>query len=155
VTVTVGTFLERLRKMEAGEAGYGERGPAARQVLAERGLDEATVRETEAVIARIQSIREEARPNPGPDDRQEAERMLWGWYLEWSAIARVAVRDRRLLRALGFLNTTRLGADVDEIAPLELDADPDQTPAERALPAPPPAETDPATATEVLHAAAE
>jgi hypothetical protein len=85
--------------------------------------------------------------------------MLWGWYLEWSAIARVAVRDRRLLRALGFLNTTRLGADVDEIDPLELDADPGETAAERALPEPAPAEplpeTDPATAMEVLDAAAE
>jgi len=27
---------------------------------------------------------------------------MWTWYLEWSAIARGVIRDRRQLRALGF-----------------------------------------------------
>ena len=35
--------------------------------------------------------------------REAAEQELWTWYLEWSAIARVAISDRRLLRSLGFL----------------------------------------------------
>jgi hypothetical protein len=40
---------------------------------------------------------------------------LWVWYLEWSAIARVAVKDRRLLRSMGFLNGSGGGkASLDE-----------------------------------------
>ena len=43
---------------------------------------------------------------PGDDERQAgyAARVtaMWDWYLEWSAIARGIIRDRRQLRALGF-----------------------------------------------------
>jgi hypothetical protein len=33
---------------------------------------------------------------------EEAERTLWAWYLEWSAIARQVIQDGRLLREMGF-----------------------------------------------------
>ncbi len=33
----------------------------------------------------------------------KAERELWAWYLEWSAIARNAIKQRSLLKKLGFL----------------------------------------------------
>ncbi len=39
--------------------------------------------------------------------RVAAEQHLWSWYLEWSSLARIAIRDRRLLRSLGFRRGTR------------------------------------------------
>ena len=32
---------------------------------------------------------------------------MWAWYLEWSKIARVAIKNRALLRQLGFLSARR------------------------------------------------
>ena len=42
-----------------------------------------------------------------------AESTLWGWYLEWSQVARTAIKQRALLRQLGFL-TSRGGAAEEE-----------------------------------------
>ncbi len=77
---------------------------AARAVLKERGvtkavLDEAKAYLTEATIP--------AEPTVAPAEEvnaaiEEAETALWGWYLEWSQIARVAVKDGRLLALMGF-----------------------------------------------------
>lgn len=38
---------------------------------------------------------------------------MWSWYLEWSQIARVAIKQRALLKELGFL-TTRRGEEESE-----------------------------------------
>ena len=47
---------------------------------------------------------------------EDAEKRLWSWYLEWSVIARAAIRDRRLLRSLGFLRVVRkAGGEVEEV----------------------------------------
>lgn len=35
-------------------------------------------------------------------EREAAEKSMWSWYLEWSTIARVAIKERYILRALGF-----------------------------------------------------
>ena len=39
---------------------------------------------------------------------------MWAWYLEWSQIARVAIKQRSLLKELGFLTTRRGGEDDGE-----------------------------------------
>lgn len=31
---------------------------------------------------------------------------MWAWYLEWSTIARAAIKDRGLLSRLGFLSSS-------------------------------------------------
>lgn len=87
------------------EGGLGEEGRAARALLAKRGL-------TDAVVARARELLEQLRtPEEAPavdvealdrEVRAKAEHAMWQWYLEWSGIARIAIRDRRALRALGF-----------------------------------------------------
>src|SRR5690606_24103354 len=68
-----------------------------------RGLTPALVGDIEALLARLPALQRNAAPlGPTPEERQAAEDAMWGWYLEWSQIARVAIRDGRLLRQLGF-----------------------------------------------------
>jgi len=42
------------------------------------------------------------------------EAAMWAWYLEWSQIARVAIKQRSLLKELGFLAARRGGEDDNE-----------------------------------------
>ncbi|MGB7540323.1 MAG: hypothetical protein WBM17_17405, partial [Anaerolineales bacterium] len=60
-----------------------------------------------------------------------AEESAWAYYLEWSRISRVAVRDRTLLRQLGFLNVRRMVEEEEEA-----EAEPDE-PTSVVPPAPP------------------
>lgn len=156
VALTVGTFIDRIHEMERGEGPYAGSGPAARELLAERGLDEATVTETEVVIAQLQSVQNETTAHPTPEQVQAAEDALWAWYLEWSTIARVTLTERRLLRSLGFLRTRRNGGDEvvddtdladetnDATEPTEPVTPPDEAgAADQPAAAPPPAVGDP------------
>jgi hypothetical protein len=87
--------------------------PDARALLARRGLTPETVGVARALLARISSM-DEDDPRPGMTriDR-DAARDVWNWYLEWSHIARVTIRDRRLLRAMGF-HREKASDDADE-----------------------------------------
>lgn len=123
VAVSVGTFLSRLRQMERGQGAFGPEGRRARRLLADHGLDEETVVEAESIVERLMQAREPAEQAPSPEDREAAEEEMWHWYLRWSAIARVAVKDRRLLRGMGFLKNRRATRDGEE----EVLADSDQT----------------------------
>ncbi len=49
---------------------------------------------------------------------------MWSWYEEWSTVARQAIHDRRLLRAMGFLLAS--GAPVPDDSPTEEDASDDE-----------------------------
>lgn len=109
-------FVTRLNELESGAGVYGTDGAAARALLAERGLTEERVREVQGLLAEFDAAvaapleHGAATAALSGDDSQviEAEeRALWNWYLEWSTIARVAIRDRRHLRALGFLKYGR------------------------------------------------
>ena len=42
-----------------------------------------------------------------------AEEAMWGWYLEWGQVARTAIKQRDLLRQLGFLRD-RGGAEEED-----------------------------------------
>ncbi|GAB5543295.1 MAG: hypothetical protein SangKO_030550 [Sandaracinaceae bacterium] len=107
VVISVGTFLERLEALPraaAADGGLGEDGESARELLARRGLTEEVVAEARSLLERVGSIEPPEEPEPEDHAADEAaEQELWTWYLEWSAIARVAISDRRLLRSLGFL----------------------------------------------------
>ncbi|MCZ7679162.1 MAG: hypothetical protein M5U28_10580 [Sandaracinaceae bacterium] len=111
VVLSVSTLLDRLDEVVAPvrEGGMSD-GRAALALLQRRGLTEEVVAAARALLAEIGSLEAD---EDGVDEeleakeREEAERRLWSWYLEWSAIARAAIRDRRLLRMLGFLRTTR------------------------------------------------
>jgi hypothetical protein len=41
-------------------------------------------------------------PTPLGPTREAALAAVWAWYLEWSEVVRVVVKDPRLLRKLGF-----------------------------------------------------
>lgn len=121
VIVSVGTFVQRLNAMER-QALPGA--VEARALLAQRGLGGEELAEIERLLAKLPGVQEPA-PHAGPsvEEQQAAEAAMWSWYLEWSQIARVAIHDRRLLRALGFRATSRAakGTDVDAEADPDLD----------------------------------
>jgi len=115
VVVTVGTLLTRLDKL-ASEPALGERGAQARELLRERGLSDNTLQLARNLLQALGSVAPSSAVSAPADSEQQetAERALWSWYLEWAEIARVAVKDRRLLRDLGFLNYKRPVSDDEE-----------------------------------------
>ena len=120
-TTRVSTFLERLAQMEAGADACGPDAAAARALLAQRGLTAERIDEAKALIEKLGTITEIVEPPVTVEEQRTAERKMWAWYLEWSGIARVAIRDRRLLRVLGFRQGQR-SEDIDETAAGEEDA---------------------------------
>lgn len=46
--------------------------------------------------------------------READAEAMWAYYLEWSAIARVAIKDRAVLRALGFGSLRRKATEEEE-----------------------------------------
>jgi hypothetical protein len=102
--LSVMTFLDRLDQMETGERPFGDIGPAAREALRERGLTEERLVEVRALLDQIATL-EPPRTSQrlvALEEEDRAVEALWGWYLEWSVVARRAVKNRTLLRSLGF-----------------------------------------------------
>jgi hypothetical protein len=132
VAVGVGTFLERLGAMARGEGEFAEFGPAARRLLADRGLRDDVVAEAERLIERIQAVRRADAPSLDAKQQRAAEDALWAWYLACSTIARVAVSDRRQLRSMGFFRRKTNGGealvdDADVLDEMDDPTEPDQT----------------------------
>jgi hypothetical protein len=101
IIFTVGTFLTRLAQLDSTAAGK-----EARKLLAARGLDARVVAEATSRLASIRALDVPASGSLSErefaDRDAEREAALWSWYLEWSAVARVAIHDKHQLRALGF-----------------------------------------------------
>jgi hypothetical protein len=92
-----------LRRIEALAMGSADE-KAALALLATRGLTAEELRFARGLVTRATSTRApEPAPTVSPEEMSARERGLWEWYLEWSEIARVAVKNRRHLRELGFL----------------------------------------------------
>lgn len=133
VIVSVVTLLDRLEAVaKPVDEGGLERGQEARARLDARGLTEDVVAGARGLIARVGSVPATRDPlaRKTPAAVQEAEDRAWNWYLEWSGIARVVIRDRRILRSLGFLRPVRRadGTEVDVIVDDDVDTDtPDPT----------------------------
>ena len=114
VVLSVSTFLDRLVALADARGGYGKKGVAARRLLESRGLTKKVLGDARDLLEKLQPM---APAGEIPDvatvgeQTKAAEDALWSWYLEWSAIARVAVKSRPLLRELGFLRTTRSGLE--------------------------------------------
>jgi len=121
VAVTVGNFVRRVREAQEGT----EAEQAAMQLLAKRGLDEDTLGEAEGLLGQLQQP--DQAPEP-PIDRSAAVDAMWGWYLEWSTIARQAITDRNLLRKLGFLRRSVVDSDEEQEEELEPKAEAPTTP---------------------------
>ena len=137
VVIGVGMFIERLRRL-ADEDQLGAEGQAARDRLASRGLTDAVLDATEAVVASLNQFSAPSETSLEDDAGavQAAEDALWTWYLEWSGIARTRITDRRLLRSMGFLRYRGRGQRLDVI-----ETEPgseDDAPGADALPGPEP-----------------
>jgi len=107
VAVTVRTFVDRFDDLTAADSPYGADGAKARDLLATRGVTPAVVDEARNLLAQLTKVA--AAPIPQASlleqeaELERAEDALWAWYLEWSKVARVAIKQRALLRQLGFL----------------------------------------------------
>lgn len=101
VAVAVKTFIDRVEALESAASPFGERGVAARALLLARGLTAERVAEAKATSAGLATLVVDTAP-VSIEEREAAEKSMWSWYLEWSTIARVAIKERYILRALGF-----------------------------------------------------
>ncbi|KYF86688.1 hypothetical protein BE20_21410 [Sorangium cellulosum] len=106
VVVSVGTFVERWDQLARckDKGGLDGDGREARKLLARRGITREVVDEARELLARAEKVEPAAGRSPADpeNDGEQAEADLWGWYLEWSAVVRSAIKDRRLLRELGY-----------------------------------------------------
>ena len=106
-----------LRRIETLAKSSDPEASTIMALLASRGVDATELARGRDLVTKATSVRPEA-PGPAVDPAEFAARQehLWQWYLEWSEIARVAVKDRRLQRELGFLQIERRD-DEDVVAP--------------------------------------
>jgi hypothetical protein len=119
--VTVQLFLERLGQLEEPEAPPSFR--AARELLRQRGLDDAALAEARALLEGIQRM-EQAAPGDALREADEAAAAaLWAWYDPWRVAARAVIRDRNQLLSLGFLRRSQPKASVDEDGEDEVPSD--------------------------------
>ena len=128
LVVSVDTVLQRLRALHDGSTRFAEQGAQAIQWLAKRGFTEARLEEGEQLIRQVtefQSDDDEDDLDSTDDDDFESEEEaaaaaeLWGWYLEWSAIARRVITDRTSLRILGFLSSKESTNETVDVAPAD------------------------------------
>ena len=111
---SVDLFVERYTAL-ASAADPASQGAVA--TLAKRGLTPQIVAEAEALLTKVTSIDKTPPPEPTADEQAldaQREAAMWAWYLEWTALARTVVSDRRLLRQMGFLrSTSRAASEAD------------------------------------------
>lgn len=115
VAISVRAFVDRYDELAAGAEKYGAEAPKALELLIARGITPAVVAEAKALLTTLTQLAPTDTPpslEEQEDDLAEAEAAMWAWYLEWSRVARVAIKQRSLLRQLGFLSTRR-GEEVD------------------------------------------
>lgn len=104
---TVSIFIKRVRELE----GLGSpEGRLAREKLAQRGLRDEVLEEAEAHlksatrydVEAVEAFRAREAEEAKRPSSEEAEAALWGWYLEWSTVGRLALKgEPRLLRQAG------------------------------------------------------
>lgn len=82
----------------------------AKELLIARGLKTEVMDEIRSQLKQATQAETPETVEPTEDiaaARAEAEEAMWAWYLEWSAIARQGITDRRVLRSLGFLKSSK------------------------------------------------
>jgi hypothetical protein len=130
VVVSVGTLIER----------FAELPEDARALLQKRGLTDEVIGQAKEQLARIEKIaKDPGKTVVDTEADAAAEKALWTWYLEWSAIVRTTVKDRRALRILGYLQRGPNGEEVvgEEPLPTEpVNPTPNNGPPEPDLPSP-------------------
>ena len=99
VIVSVQTFTNRIASLEdSGEEAQ------ARDLLNTRGLTPEVLAEAQQMLDKLNEPKppKEVDPEALREAQDRAEEELWAFYLEWSAIARASITDKRLLRQMGF-----------------------------------------------------
>jgi hypothetical protein len=118
VVMSVQLFLDRYDELTADGSSYGPEGAKARDLLAERGLTPAVINEARALMQALRTPPEPMSPSAiekAKADAVKAEQALWAWYLEWSQVARIAIKQRALLHQLGFLSSSHASATDDTV----------------------------------------
>jgi len=115
LVVSVGVLLERLAAVA----------PEVAATLAAHGLTADVSAEAGKLILKIRGPEvatpsalapDEAALAKAEEERAQAESDMWGFYVMWSAIARSRIKNKRLLRMLGFNTGSGVGdASVDEV----------------------------------------
>lgn len=116
VAISVRTFVDRYDELATSDK-FGAEGKKAQELLAQRGVTAAVVEEAKALLTRLTQVAEPAEAVSAEQQEEEleaAEAAMWAWYLEWSKIARIAVKQRPLLRQLGFLAVRRGEEEADD-----------------------------------------
>jgi hypothetical protein len=120
VVFSVTTLLERLADLADPQGPAGADGPKALALLVERKVDDSVLAQARGLLEDLQRFTVDHTVAVAEQQKLElieAEGQAWGWYLEWSRIARVAIKNRALLRKLGFLDSR--GRSVPEAPPSE------------------------------------
>lgn len=103
VLVTVPTMLDRLELVaKPVDKGGHPDGPAALARLGRRGFTPAVMTKGRELVAAISTTDARTTPTVDPDAIVKAEEALWNWYLEWSGIARAAIKEPSVLASIGF-----------------------------------------------------
>jgi hypothetical protein len=123
VILTVGTLVERIDAlMQAAD----DESKDAVVLLGRRGLTSAVLDEARELLESVGEVAPSAPVDLDAhrQDIERAETELWDWYLEWSQIARATITQRQLLRALGFLSSSRTTSSSDDAVDDEPDVEP-------------------------------
>jgi hypothetical protein len=108
VVLSVGTLVDRIDEL-------GDDSPVM-ATLRTHGLTDEVLDEARGLLVQVMQPPVAEEPPAGVVRilDTEAEDAMWSYYRQWSAIARHAITDRRLLRQLGFLRTSQGSAGPDE-----------------------------------------
>lgn len=120
VAMTVQLFVDRYDELTVEGSSYGPEGVKAKETLAARGITDEVMSEARALLESLRHTAPAATPasiEQAKAEAQKAEDALWGWYLEWSQVARTAIKNRWLLHQLGFLSSS--GSASEDDTPLE------------------------------------
>lgn len=117
VAITVRNFVDRYDDLAAGNDKYGPEAKRAQDLLTQRGVTPAIIKEAKDMLTKLTHVAEPAEPVSVEEQEaalEAAELAMWAWYIEWSKVARIAIKQRPLLRQLGFLSVKRVGEEEEE-----------------------------------------
>jgi hypothetical protein len=147
VAITVRTFVDRYDQLAAGGEKFGAEAAQALALLAQRGVTAAVITEAKDLLTKLTQVAEPAEPVSVEEQEaalEAAETAMWAWYLEWSKIARIAIKQRPLLRQLGFLSARRGSEEEETEEPVPTTTTPATAPATPSTTTPNPAAIAPA-----------
>lgn len=123
VVWSVDALITRLDEVADPNGPVGEVGPKALALLERRKVGESALAVARELLEKLRKFDPDKKAMRAAEEEElalQAEQEAWAWYLEWSKIARVAIKNRSMLRKLGFLD--HRGNPValpDEVAPPE------------------------------------